>query len=107
MIRIEKALDKFGSKVQIDSRDEKLDEKDIDWEDFLREDEEESLFQWKCNCLSSEWKQEREKSLWMQHAVDRFRFHREIDRLNFMLSISAHTGAATVAAATPIQLQKK
>ena len=26
------------------------------------------------------------KSLWMQHAVDRFRFHREIDRLNSMLS---------------------
>ena len=26
------------------------------------------------------------KSLWMQHAVDRFRFHREIQRLNPMLS---------------------
>ena len=45
LIRIEKALDELGSNVQIDSSDEKLDEKDIDWEDFLREDEEESLFQ--------------------------------------------------------------
>ena len=45
LIKIEKALDQSGSKVQVDSSDEKLYEKYIDWESFLREDEEESLFQ--------------------------------------------------------------
>ena len=55
MIRIEKRS------WWIDSSDEKVDEKEIDWGDFFKDDEEESLFEWKCNYLSSEWKQEWEK----------------------------------------------